>query len=40
MHDLSDCSLLSRNVRLELNNFAWQIQRTRVNQRSATAADQ
>ena len=38
MHNLSDRSPFSRDKRVELNNFAWQIQRTRVNQTSATAA--
>ena len=37
MRNLSDRSLFFRGVRVELRNFAWQIQRTQVNQSPATA---
>ena len=37
MHNLSDHSLFPRDVRVELDNFAWQIERALVNQRSAAA---
>ena len=38
MHNLSYRSLFSRDMQVELDNFAWQILWTRVNQRSPTAA--
>ena len=37
MHNLSYRSLFSRDMQVELDNFAWQILWTRVNQRSPTA---